>query len=79
MLDTLRVMLVRIVHGNSPFKADKTHLHHMLVELHYPHIMVTTILLFINSLVIAIWYITSLFVNSINGQFFIVVGCAIIA
>lgn len=79
VFDTLRVMLVRIVHGNSPFKADKTHLHHMLVELHYPHIMVTTILLFINSLVIAIWYITSLFVNSINGQFFIVVGCAIIA
>ena len=79
VFDTVRVMLVRIVHGNSPFKADKTHLHHMLVELHYPHIMVTTILLFINSLVIAIWYITSLYVNSINGQFFIVVGCAIIA
>ncbi len=78
VFDTLRVMIVRMLHGNSPFKADKTHLHHMLVELHYPHIMVTTILIAINCIVIAVWYITSLFMESINGQFLVVIATALI-
>ncbi len=31
--DTLRVFLTRILSGNSPFKADKTHVHHILIEI----------------------------------------------
>lgn len=76
VFDTLRVMTIRMLHGNSPFKADKTHLHHMLVQLHYPHIMATAILLIINCIVIAVWYITSLYMESINGQFFVVIATA---
>lgn len=78
VFDTLRVMGVRMLHGNSPFKPDRTHLHHMFVDLGYPHIMITTILLFINSLVIAVWYITSIYMDSINGQLFVTVGTAIV-
>lgn len=78
VFDTLRVMFSRIAHKNSPFKADKTHLHHMLLELQYPHIMVTFILVLINLTVILIWYITSLYVKSVNGQFFIILGISIL-
>lgn len=78
VFDTLRVMAVRLAHGNSPFKPDRTHLHHMFVDLGYPHVMITAILLFINCLVILVWYITSLYMESINGQFFVVIGTAIL-
>ena len=40
--------------------------------------MITTILLFINMLVIGVWYLTSIYMDSINGQFFVVVGTAIL-
>jgi len=33
LLDTLLVMSRRIVRGDSPFEADRTHLHHRLLEL----------------------------------------------
>lgn len=78
VFDTLRVMGVRLMHGNSPFKPDRTHLHHMFVDLGYPHVMITSILLLIDLIVIGVWYLTSLYMDSINGQFFVVVGTAIL-
>jgi UDP-N-acetylmuramyl pentapeptide phosphotransferase/UDP-N-acetylglucosamine-1-phosphate transferase len=78
VFDTLRVMGVRMLHGNSPFKPDRTHLHHMFVDLGYPHVMITAILLLIDSLVIGVWYLTSLYMESINAQFFVVIGTAIV-
>ena len=32
VFDTLRVMTMRMVRGRSPFSADRTHLHHMLMD-----------------------------------------------
>lgn len=78
VFDTLRVMAVRLMHGNSPFKPDRTHLHHMFVDLGYPHVMISIILHTINLTVIAVWYITSLFMKSIDGQFFVVIVTAIL-
>ena len=37
VLDSIRVYLTRIKNGNSPFRADKTHLHHILLRLGYTH------------------------------------------
>ena len=78
VFDTVRVMTMRMLHGNSPFKPDRTHLHHIFVDLGYPHIMITTILLLIDILVIVVWYVTSIYMNSINGQFFVVIGTAML-
>lgn len=78
VFDTLRVMAARLMHGNSPFKPDRTHLHHIFVDLGYPHIMITSILLLINTIVIFVWYISSLYMESINGQFFVVICTAIL-
>ena len=37
LLDTLLVMMRRIRHGHSPFKPDRTHLHHRLMALGLAH------------------------------------------
>lgn len=37
VLDSLRVYLARIKRGNSPFKADKSHLHHLLLNIGLTH------------------------------------------
>ena len=37
VFDTLRVMVSRILNGNSPFKADKNHVHHHLLALGMNH------------------------------------------
>ena len=44
VFDTLRVFAVRIVHGQSPFKADKNHMHHRMLELGMSHSQATGIL-----------------------------------
>ena len=36
-VDTLRVFLVRIFSGNSPFTADRNHIHHLLVDKDFNH------------------------------------------
>jgi len=33
LLDTLRVFIYRILHGDSPFKADRNHIHHRLLDI----------------------------------------------
>lgn len=38
IFDTLRVFGLRILRGNSPFKADRIHMHHLLVDNGFSHI-----------------------------------------
>lgn len=33
MMDTVRVMSARMINGNPPFKADRSHLHHILMKI----------------------------------------------
>ncbi len=44
LFDTLRVFVIRIASGRSPFSADKNHLHHLLLALRLPHYQATLIL-----------------------------------
>lgn len=44
VLDSLRVYLGRIKKGNSPFQADKTHLHHLILFLGITHKQAATII-----------------------------------
>lgn len=55
VFDTLRVMSTRILDRKSPFHPDKTHLHHMFIDLGFSHVITTVSILTLNSLVIAIW------------------------
>lgn len=48
IFDTVRVMLVRMMKGVSPFKPDKRHLHHYLLEITGSHHKATLIILSFN-------------------------------
>ena len=44
VLDSLRVYLSRLKKGNSPFKADKTHLHHLILLIDSSHRRVSIVI-----------------------------------
>tara|TARA_Y100000589_G_scaffold122900_1_gene117327 strand:+ start:974 stop:2077 length:1104 start_codon:yes stop_codon:yes gene_type:complete len=48
VLDTLRVMLVRVLNKKSPFSADRNHLHHILLDNGMTHLRTSLFLTFIN-------------------------------
>jgi len=48
IVDTLRVFVIRILNGKSPFDPDKNHLHHSLLALGLSQFKVLLILVFIN-------------------------------
>ncbi|MDR3093422.1 MAG: undecaprenyl/decaprenyl-phosphate alpha-N-acetylglucosaminyl 1-phosphate transferase [Bacteroidales bacterium] len=49
MFDTLRVFIIRMIRGRSPFLADKNHLHHLLLRLDFSHIQTTILLMLVNA------------------------------
>lgn len=76
--DTLRVMVQRIFKGQSPFKADKTHLHHMLLSYSDSHSLTSLMEIGIAILIAAIWAIAFKTHCSIDAQFYIVLISAAI-
>jgi UDP-N-acetylmuramyl pentapeptide phosphotransferase/UDP-N-acetylglucosamine-1-phosphate transferase len=52
VIDTLRVFFLRLSKGNSPFVADKNHIHHRLLTLGCSHIQIALILAGVNILFI---------------------------
>ena len=80
VMDTLRVMTMRICNGNSPFKADKTHLHHaIIINKGYSHLKTTLIIIALNLIVVAAWYSTYTTEQSATIQFLITLCAASIA
>lgn len=55
--DTLRVMFSRLLHHNSPFSPDKNHLHHHFVACGMSYIFTTISEVFINIVVIVLFFI----------------------
>ena len=76
--DTLRVMFRRIMKGYSPFKADKTHLHHMILIYSGSHSITSLMEIFIAIIIVSIWAIAFKTHCSINAQFYIVLAAAAI-
>jgi UDP-N-acetylmuramyl pentapeptide phosphotransferase/UDP-N-acetylglucosamine-1-phosphate transferase len=48
VFDTLRVFIVRLNHKQSPFKADRGHVHHRILKLTNSHFKATLILILVN-------------------------------
>ena len=57
VFDTLRVMTARMVRGRSPFKPDKTHLHHLFIDMGFSHLGAAIVILSMNFIVIATWFL----------------------
>lgn len=50
LLDTLRVFIIRAVKGQSPFNADRNHIHHKLLDCNYSHTK-TVIIIYVFTLI----------------------------
>lgn len=48
LFDTLRVFVSRMIKGHSPFKPDRNHIHHLLLDLGFSHMQSTAILILVN-------------------------------
>lgn len=78
VFDTVRVMFMRIMRGTSPFNPDKTHLHHMFIELGYSHIGTTLSVLLLNVVVVLCWWVSFKLGASVDVQFYVVMGSGLL-
>lgn len=78
VFDTVRVMVMRILRKTSPFHADKTHLHHMFIELGFSHIGTTASILTLNCLVILGGYITYKCGYGVDIQLYVVIALSLL-
>ena len=77
VFDTLRVMSARICRGKSPFHPDKTHLHHLFIELGFSHIGTTISIITANLLVVLSWFVAYCCGLSVDVQLYIVIALGI--
>jgi UDP-GlcNAc:undecaprenyl-phosphate/decaprenyl-phosphate GlcNAc-1-phosphate transferase len=81
-LDTIRVMLIRMLNKRSPFSADRNHVHHVLLDLGFSHKRTCLILASVNVSIIVIYIYAlneltnlwlSLFVCSLYSGLFLLI------
>lgn len=72
VFDTLRVMSSRIRNGKSPFHPDKTHLHHLFIEMKFSHLGTSTFIMIMQLSIVLLWFESWMLGASIELQFFIV-------
>lgn len=79
VFDTVRVMTTRIMRGVSPFHPDKTHLHHLFIDMGFSHIGTTFCILLLNLLNILVWYVSYRCGASIDVQLYAVLAIALLS
>lgn len=72
VFDTVRMFLVRLIDGKSPFVGDRKHLHHILIDLNFSHLTSTIILLSFNTLILIIFIKLSSLLTISNLLFFVI-------
>jgi hypothetical protein len=61
-------MTVRMLRGRSPFKPDKSHLHHLFIDMGFTHLKASLFILSMNLFVILVWLLLWLCGASIFTQ-----------
>ena len=72
LIDTLRVMTIRIINKKSPFSADKNHIHHRMLELVPNHLKVTLIIVVANAFLIGIAILFNSIYFNVTFQFILI-------
>ena len=78
VFDTLRVMVMRILRGKSPFRPDKTHLHHLFIDMGFSHLGAALAILLMNTAVVVVWFLTWKLGASFDVQAYVVIGLGIL-
>ena len=77
LFDAVRVMFVRMIHGKSPLKADKSHLHHLFIDMGFSHLGAAMFILQMNIVVLFAWWLAWYLGASMDVQLYIVVAMAL--
>ena len=78
VFDTLKVMIYRVARGKSPFLPDKTHLHHLYIEMGFSHLATSAIIVMVNFTIVLALILCWSMGMSINWQFYLVVFLGLI-
>jgi UDP-N-acetylmuramyl pentapeptide phosphotransferase/UDP-N-acetylglucosamine-1-phosphate transferase len=78
VFDCLRVMFTRILKGTSPFSPDKTHLHHLLIDLGFSHGGTTLTEILASLMAMLVWYVSYKLGASIDVQLYIVIAMGLL-
>ena len=78
VFDTLRVMIMRMLKGCSPFKADMTHLHHTFIQIGVSHSITALIEILIDVVIVGIWGVCVLLRVNLDWQLYIVLMAALL-
>lgn len=63
--DTLRVFIIRLANGRSPFQGDRNHIHHRVLKLGFSHLQTTLILILINGFMIFLAFLFAPYGNTL--------------
>jgi UDP-N-acetylmuramyl pentapeptide phosphotransferase/UDP-N-acetylglucosamine-1-phosphate transferase len=77
LFDALRVMFTRMIHGKSPMKADKSHLHHLFIDMGFSHLGAAMFIIQMNILVLLVWLLSWYLGASLDLQLYIVIAMAL--
>jgi len=72
VFDTLRVFAMRIWRGQSPFIADKTHIHHLLTNSGFSHVFATRVICFVHAFILIEVYLLQAMMQELTLIFLIV-------
>jgi UDP-GlcNAc:undecaprenyl-phosphate/decaprenyl-phosphate GlcNAc-1-phosphate transferase len=75
LMDTLRVFIIRAVKGQSPFTADRNHIHHKLIDCEFSHIKTVMIIYVFSLITIGTSLLTYFFIAPTYGLIIIVLSC----
>lgn len=78
VFDTLKVMFYRMLRKRSPFRPDKTHLHHMFIDVGYTHLATSISILVINLIIIAVAVFSWRLGASVDMQAYLVIGMGLL-
>jgi UDP-GlcNAc:undecaprenyl-phosphate GlcNAc-1-phosphate transferase len=79
VFDTLRVMIIRLRNGKSPFEADRNHLHHVMLDNKMSHAQASMSLGFLNLSVVGVYILAGPYLNSILLSVLMLVGFIFVA
>lgn len=78
VFDTLRVMGMRIAHHKSPFHPDKTHLHHIFVNVGISHFITSVSEILIDAVVVVILILSAFLGAGFEVQLYVVIAAAML-
>ena len=73
IFDTIKVMIIRMSNGSSPFRPDKRHLHHVFIDLNFTHLATSVIIVGINIIILDAMMISWVLGLGKEGQLFLVI------